>query len=1069
LPICVPSFSFQLLLKMMSYTTTESTSRPTAPRKSRSIMRDENQLSKSLGDAPLIGQLCRVSSEISSINHSGYLLKRSNNPFDSVSRFANTGFNDDGSENDSPPPVEKRIPQHLESISLTIPLMNVVDERISDGREHIAPQEEKTTQGAVDRSSDILASFFGLGDDASTVNSDGDFAHDNFEDDTGPVANLYHIKPASISPPAPPRNSIKKSSPIRFGRSNCSNEKKLPKNLRRCDSTPCVRGSSPAADVIDPKDGHIWRANYCVLEDGILYFYRNEIDGETIEAQLERVNKTSIHMEDNDQPTFDNLSKSPMVSRRVLSGMGSCNKNPVVWEKRVALDCVGAVRSTELEYGPFSFELVASGSDKDRLVLRAQNAEELNEWLFKFHCSLASFMKNMVNAMDGKFSRTNALDLHSLTPPIAFSPSMDGSSPGPHISSFVESSSLSHGHGRSGLFRRQATERDREANPSDDTSQMILFPLDQPLKLPKLPCQSKGTSLKQLAPKIEMKNSEQDKGKLSSKPRMYVPPHLRNKDSAQVTKGKPFVPPCTRSPQDETKTGNMPLSRSPPSDSLSLPSTKSGFVTPEQNDVKNQTLDQKLGGCADPRLITGSIMDEQYKKRMSSKVGKAPAEAYGCYGGGSKDSSEPSLRWEVGAISECGVRNSNEDSFLICTSAFHAFSSLPHYEDKPTDKHEGTHDPGFFAIFDGHCGNEAARFSAERLHEYLYDEWKTSDMDPGEIKNSLQKALKKLDYDFCRICMEDGRNWESGSTAIVAAVVDEELIVSSLGDCRAVACRSTHPHDGMASKVALQQDGWDHVEVVEDLNIQWEKALSESDIDDKRYREWYWKEVADVHDPSRADEKKRIEEANGWITSEKEIPIGQLQRMDFCDGDVVEILKRCFSDRYNQSERAQTLKRCNSAPQRIIQIFRICGELAVSRAIGDRDFKADFNRPKNGNSVSIDDSFHNSFWWNCPLPLPYPDDHSKQFKEDLVTSEAESRNVKLSSVGAIDEFLVLGCDGLWDVMDPDDVVRVTFGLLFEKKWPARKAAARLAELAIHLGSSDNITVIVIRFFRASKF
>jgi serine/threonine protein phosphatase PrpC len=43
-------------------------------------------------------------------------------------------------------------------------------------------------------------------------------------------------------------------------------------------------------------------------------------------------------------------------------------------------------------------------------------------------------------------------------------------------------------------------------------------------------------------------------------------------------------------------------------------------------------------------------------------------------------------------------------------------------------------------------------------------------------------------------------------------------------------------------------------------------------------------------------------------------------------------------------------------------------------------------------------------------------------------------------------------------------IRVTHDLLFEKKWPAKKAAARLAELAIHLGSSDNITVIVIRFF-----
>jgi len=802
-----------------------------------------------------------------------------------------------------------------------------------------------------------------------------------------------------------------------------------------------------------------------------LYFYRNETDGETVEAQSERTNETSASMDDHIQATFDDLSKSPMVTRNVLPDNANNERTPVVWEKRVALDCVGAVRSTELEHGPFSFELVASGSEKDRLVLRAQNAEELNEWLFKFHCSLASFMKNMMDAMRGKLSRTNALDLHCLAPPIPFSPSIDTSAALIHISPFSENYSLSHGHGRNGLFRRQATERDTELRTRDDASQ-IQFNLDQPfvesrLMLPKLPNHAEPSSLQQPVSEIESQNSAQEKATLTPKPRKYIPPHKRNKSSAQKANEKTCIPPCLRSPKEEKNENILSISRLTPSNRGSLPTSPGDSVAQSQNITQNQTQDQKLGGCADPQLISGSIMDDQYKKRMSSRVGKVPAEAYGCYGGGIKDSCEPSLKWEIGAISECGVRNSNEDSFLICASAYRAFSSLSHYEEIPNDKQQGKHDPGFFAIFDGHCGNEAARFSAERFHEYLYDEWKTSNMDTKEIKNSIQNALNKLDYDFCRTCMDDGRNWESGSTALVAAIVDEELIVSSLGDCRAVACRSTDLQVDMDTKIALQQDGWDHVEVVKDLNAQWENAMSESNIEDKRCRDWYWKEVAHVHDPSRIDEKKRIEDANGWITSEKEIPIGQLQRMDFCDEDVVEILKRCFSDRYNQSESVQTHKRCNSAPQRIIQIFRICGELAVSRAIGDRDFKADFNRPKTGSNVSGDSSSLEPLWWECPLPLPYPDTHSRQFKEDLVTSVAESHSIKLSHIGATDEFLVLGCDGLWDVMDPDDIVRVTFGLLFEEKWPARKAAARLAELAVHLGSSDNVTVIVIRFFRDS--
>ena len=76
--------------------------------------------------------------------------------------------------------------------------------------------------------------------------------------------------------------------------------------------------------------------------------------------------------------------------------------------------------------------------------------------------------------------------------------------------------------------------------------------------------------------------------------------------------------------------------------------------------------------------------------------------------------------------------------------------------------------------------------------------------------------------------------------------------------------------------------------------------------------------------------------------------------------------------------------------------------------------------------------------------------------------------MKLLNNKLVDEFLVLECDGLWDVMDPDDVVRVTCGLLFEKKWTVRKVAAGLTELAVNLGSLDNITIVVIRFIHGTK-
>ena len=109
------------------------------------------------------------------------------------------------------------------------------------------------------------------------------------------------------------------------------------------------------------------------------------------------------------------------------------------------------------------------------------------------------------------------------------------------------------------------------------------------------------------------------------------------------------------------------------------------------------------------------------------------------------------------------------------------------------------------------------------MNEYLYDEWNTLYIGSAEVKNALRNAIKKIDDDFCHICMEDGHNCESGSTAIVAAIIDEELILASLGDCQALACCSTGLQEEKVVEHALQKDGWDHVKFIESMDVQWKK------------------------------------------------------------------------------------------------------------------------------------------------------------------------------------------------------------------------------------------------------
>lgn len=511
----------------------------------------------------------------------------------------------------------------------------------------------------------------------------------------------------------------------------------------------------------------------------------------------------------------------------------------------------------------------------------------------------------------------------------------------------------------------------------------------------------------------------------------------------------------------------------------------------------------RLGGCADPTAVAGSILDRQFVPRKASVVGTARLEAYGGAGGGSfapfdgrrsslrAEESAPLscrseatdgpdhrsvLRWEAGASSECGVRNSNEDSYVAIGDLEGLIRSqgLVPFSEQDLGR---TKQQGLYAIFDGHVGNQAARFSAERFHEMLIEEQSSLASRDSACLSSIEeradfilhRAFDRLDKDFCSLCTTDGRDWDCGSTALVALITDDVVSLANLGDCQGVVCR-------LVSNDSETDDGWEVLDPPgsQDEDLPWGRTNGGGVGNNAREsagKKLLWKEVTETHSPLHDEERARIEKANGWILKETEIPIGQLHRMDIFDEDVVEIVKRCFADRMKHH-------RCD--PVRLLQIARTCGDLAVSRAIGDRDFKAAYNDPSSPDTAAAAASGSRTAVertaaeerkedlarsWQGPPVFLYPDDHSGRFRGDLVSSVPDVRSFRVGREGVVDnEFLLMACDGLWDVMDGDDAVRIAKHLLFDKKLSAKDGAARLAELAQHLGSSDNITVILIRFY-----
>lgn len=103
----------------------------------------------------------------------------------------------------------------------------------------------------------------------------------------------------------------------------------------------------------------------------------------------------------------------------------------------------------------------------------------------------------------------------------------------------------------------------------------------------------------------------------------------------------------------------------------------------------------------------------------------------------------------------------------------------------------------------------------------------------------------------------------------------------------------------------------------------------------------------------------------------------------------------------------------------MIVFGRLFGTLAISRGFGDKEFKA---------------------------------------KDKMFVSNQPYVSARVLSKK--DQFIILGCDGLWDKVTYQDAVDFVFELLSQKKSP-EEISAGLCKLALDRGSLDNVTAIVV--------
>ena len=77
-------------------------------------------------------------------------------------------------------------------------------------------------------------------------------------------------------------------------------------------------------------------------------------------------------------------------------------------------------------------------------------------------------------------------------------------------------------------------------------------------------------------------------------------------------------------------------------------------------------------------------------------------------------------------------------------------------------------DSSFYAVYDGHCGDEAAELTSQHLHVLLQKHMSAS----NDTKEAFEGAFAELDALVLQNHAEKGL--ESGTTAIVALITGED-------------------------------------------------------------------------------------------------------------------------------------------------------------------------------------------------------------------------------------------------------------------------------------------------------
>jgi len=364
---------------------------------------------------------------------------------------------------------------------------------------------------------------------------------------------------------------------------------------------------------------------------------------------------------------------------------------------------------------------------------------------------------------------------------------------------------------------------------------------------------------------------------------------------------------------------------------------------------------------------------------------------------------------------------------LNCHSAQNNAYQVGVSEDKGTrrymeDSHSfvidyaGVRGQGFFAIFDGHAGKHAAEWCGGHFHEYLLDSLHAS---PNKtIPDILNETFHNVDSRLSRMCEESDGKIHSGCTAVTAFLRIEDAdskqsFLPPLPDIEASemlvededvdsihTSGSESPKDSRKSKSRKSNGGSRIKRALKSLSSSSQSGLVTPRSTSPATLEHGLANGFSVIAPPAAS-RRVLYSANAGDARGVLCRAGKAVRLTYD----------------HKGSDKQEAKRITDAGG-FVMSGRVNGVLAVTRSLGDSSMK------------------------EFVVGSPY-------------TTETE--------LCEEDEFLILACDGLWDVAGDQQAVD-----LIREIPDAQEASKILLSYALNKSTTDNVTILVVRLRKEAE-